>query len=1051
MSNAQGFQPQSAEDMRVHRPLSGERTQTNQASVEQITVSGRRYLVFPLIAAREMVLDYPENGTKELLPARNLQETVSLWGGTPITFVHPENERRTADDPREYTQTIIGQAYEPNIQDKEKLQVMAYIDVEKANDLGGLAETVVSKLQAGEELGVSAGYATLNDDASGGTFNGTEYDIEQGHIIPDHIAVFPNDEFTARCDWDDGCGAPRVNYEVRENGLSEARRPTFDGVTSAEWNPPSFTEYVETWYAQQETAVPENITVSNVAQACLDWTARRTLVGDPDADTADEVVSFPVVNTTGELNENALTSARTVAFNSPAQESIMTVTADLLEDPPADAGWPSGEVYSFDRQNATSSAQRVFPEQVKDRFDSEAEAEARAAELGIGGTHEIEVDANEAESDADAETYYMPGESHAAYETALRESRARTNKNADEQEDTSCECSHMVRYNAEAEIGDRTVDMTPPTAVVNAAELGLDKKSELDMSDCGTGVGESRARKIVNGNLEPEDFLTRENGTPIPAYLDAHSDDVNGIDSPPTQWSDDVWQGVLSDGDSQRCGVVQYALWGGTATGTGLSWATRVREELSEALDAAEETLNTTTTKAEVTDTTDETDTMTQETKLNIAEGEYVQWDWSGGTAYGQVTEMVDDGTRSVAGNERSVSEEDDARIAVIDQYSQSGEPANQRVIKLVRPGGQGNENDLRGWDAPREARENVAGNDDPATLFQRFLKSIGYGGANAENAEALMSDVEDSGSTDEAPAATGAATDTADNTTETDTTDGTETVGDDSATGGADGAAGAGENSTQTTDVDDGDTSETTENMSENENDNTTKENQADDLELQDIAAKTAFGVSELEEMDDTMLSALERTVQEMAAEPMSNSAEDEVEAETGGEDTAAETYNAEDDTEPETEDTVENTESEDGTDTDGAGDAIDTDQFLTKDEAEEQFASAEDVQEVNDNVEQIKGMVQNIETEQESEETERKARMVANAIEGMSVEAAKSLPEDELDDLVDTHATRTNYAGVPGQVSRDVKQNANGEDPDDYPAGGRSNWEASKAEGDD
>jgi len=128
------------------------------------------------------------------------------------------------------------------------------------------------------------------------------------------------------------------------------------------------------------------------------------------------------------------------------------------------------------------------------------------------------------------------------------------------------------------EVNGSEVDLTPPGPVVNAAEAALDAKERLsdEIGDCGSGVGEDRARAIIDNDLTPEDFVGGEN-TAIPDYLDSHSEDVDGIDQPPTDWDDETW----TDG----CGPVQYALWGGTATGTGLEWANATEQELREAMD----------------------------------------------------------------------------------------------------------------------------------------------------------------------------------------------------------------------------------------------------------------------------------------------------------------------------------------------------------------------------------------------------------------------------------------------------------------------------------
>jgi len=125
------------------------------------------------------------------------------------------------------------------------------------------------------------------------------------------------------------------------------------------------------------------------------------------------------------------------------------------------------------------------------------------------------------------------------------------------------------------------IDLTPPEAMVNAAELAREKKNELDViSDCGTGAGAESAEAITN------DQITAERIDDIAAYLTSHEEDVQGITDPPSNWSDEVWEGrTTGDDDNARCGPVQYALWGGTATGTALGWAQGKANEVAEAGD----------------------------------------------------------------------------------------------------------------------------------------------------------------------------------------------------------------------------------------------------------------------------------------------------------------------------------------------------------------------------------------------------------------------------------------------------------------------------------
>ena len=127
------------------------------------------------------------------------------------------------------------------------------------------------------------------------------------------------------------------------------------------------------------------------------------------------------------------------------------------------------------------------------------------------------------------------------------------------------------------EVGDTTVDISPPEPMVNAAREALEAKRQFDdLSDCGTGVGEERARQIIADEVGPEVI------DEVAAYLTSHEEDVQGIDDPPTDWGDEEWLGTYNS-DDPRCGPVQYALWGGTATGSALDWSQRKANEVAEA------------------------------------------------------------------------------------------------------------------------------------------------------------------------------------------------------------------------------------------------------------------------------------------------------------------------------------------------------------------------------------------------------------------------------------------------------------------------------------
>ncbi|MFC6826523.1 hypothetical protein [Halopelagius fulvigenes] len=192
----------------------GWRTNSVQSGdVQTVRRNGREYLQFPIVPLTEMVLDYPEQGTKEYLPAASIQETVHLWDGTLLTYVHPSNHNRTARNPDAFMGEVIGAFHDPTALDGgSKLRGNGLIDVAKAEALGGSAARLVELLRDGKQVSVNAGYSTMNDESRSGRYDGEQYDLVQGPPLPDHIAVFPSDsQIQARCSPEDGCAAPRAN------------------------------------------------------------------------------------------------------------------------------------------------------------------------------------------------------------------------------------------------------------------------------------------------------------------------------------------------------------------------------------------------------------------------------------------------------------------------------------------------------------------------------------------------------------------------------------------------------------------------------------------------------------------------------------------------------------------------------------------------------------------------------------------------------------------------------------------------------------------------
>lgn len=174
------------------------------------TLEGREYLVAPVIAVREGVL----NG--ELATAEDIGKYVDTWNGIPLPVGHPEQNGVpvSANTPQILENQTVGRFWNASF-NGNALRGEIWVEVNKAQSLGGEALTALEKLENGEPLEVSTAY--FNDiEPTSGTYNGITYNGIQRNLRPDHLALLPNT--VGACNWEDGCGAPRVNHKKKEGG-----------------------------------------------------------------------------------------------------------------------------------------------------------------------------------------------------------------------------------------------------------------------------------------------------------------------------------------------------------------------------------------------------------------------------------------------------------------------------------------------------------------------------------------------------------------------------------------------------------------------------------------------------------------------------------------------------------------------------------------------------------------------------------------------------------------------------------------------------------------
>ena len=153
-------------------------------------------------------LQLPEN--PELALAEEFGANPLSWNGRPIVVNHPEidGEKVSASLPEIVDKEKIGEIYNTTLDDK-KLKLEAWIDLERAESLGGTIHETVQRLQEGEEvIEVSTGLFSNVEDKDG-KFNEEDYKGIWRNVIPDHLAILS--EETGACSIEDGCGVPRSN------------------------------------------------------------------------------------------------------------------------------------------------------------------------------------------------------------------------------------------------------------------------------------------------------------------------------------------------------------------------------------------------------------------------------------------------------------------------------------------------------------------------------------------------------------------------------------------------------------------------------------------------------------------------------------------------------------------------------------------------------------------------------------------------------------------------------------------------------------------------
>lgn len=177
------------------------------SNVRRATRNGRQYLVAPLTTIVPGIL----HGSKGALfyPAEEVRRSAKDWDDIPLVVYHPTRNGlpASASDPGVLRRQGIGFLHASAFRDK--LVHEGWFDIEATRRVD---PRVLAALERGEPIELSTGLYTDNEP-SPGTHNGKPYDFIARNLIPDHLAILPDQ--VGACSLNDGCGV-LVNHEESE-------------------------------------------------------------------------------------------------------------------------------------------------------------------------------------------------------------------------------------------------------------------------------------------------------------------------------------------------------------------------------------------------------------------------------------------------------------------------------------------------------------------------------------------------------------------------------------------------------------------------------------------------------------------------------------------------------------------------------------------------------------------------------------------------------------------------------------------------------------------
>lgn len=166
------------------------------------------YVVVPVIALVEGVIQAMNSTTPELVLAEEFSIAPGGWNGRPVMVNHPTEPEDpakpiSANSPETLERLCIGKVFNTRVV-KKQLHMEAWIDIAKCSALGGEAQALLDRVLEGVPVEVSVGVFVVAEEKQG-AWNGKDYGFIWRELVPDHLALLSEGHIGA-CSNAMGCG-----------------------------------------------------------------------------------------------------------------------------------------------------------------------------------------------------------------------------------------------------------------------------------------------------------------------------------------------------------------------------------------------------------------------------------------------------------------------------------------------------------------------------------------------------------------------------------------------------------------------------------------------------------------------------------------------------------------------------------------------------------------------------------------------------------------------------------------------------------------------------